>query len=43
VALIGGPDGAKLHGGRLADLAPTLLHLMGLEAPDEMTGTCLIS
>ncbi|MDP2137864.1 MAG: 2,3-bisphosphoglycerate-independent phosphoglycerate mutase [Candidatus Didemnitutus sp.] len=29
-------------GGRLADLAPTLLHLMGLPKPAEMTGECLI-
>ncbi len=28
--------------GRLADIAPTLLHLMGLEQPAEMTGECLI-
>ncbi|MBM1308851.1 2,3-bisphosphoglycerate-independent phosphoglycerate mutase [Sulfitobacter mediterraneus] len=43
VALIGGTDGAQLAEGRLADLAPTLLHLMGLEQPEEMTGACLIS
>ncbi|KIN76291.1 2,3-bisphosphoglycerate-independent phosphoglycerate mutase [Sulfitobacter mediterraneus] len=43
VALIGGPDGAQLAEGRLADLAPTLLHLMGLKQPEEMTGACLIS
>ena len=29
-------------GGRLADLAPTVLGLMGLECPPEMTGTSLI-
>ena len=43
VALIGGPKGAALSGGRLADLAPTLLHLMGIVPPPEMTGRCLIS
>ncbi|MGC1496264.1 MAG: 2,3-bisphosphoglycerate-independent phosphoglycerate mutase [Sulfitobacter sp.] len=43
VAVIGGPKGAKLSDGRLADLAPTLLHLMGLSKPDEMTGQCLLS
>ena len=44
VALIGGPGGARLRdGGRLADLAPTILHLMGLEKPQEMTGECLIA
>jgi 2,3-bisphosphoglycerate-independent phosphoglycerate mutase len=29
-------------GGRLADLAPTLLELMGLPKPKEMTGESLI-
>jgi 2,3-bisphosphoglycerate-independent phosphoglycerate mutase len=44
VALIGGPEGARLRdGGRLADLAPTILHLMGLEKPQEMTGESLIA
>ncbi len=33
---------AKLRPGRLADLAPTLLELMGYEAPAEMTGSSLI-
>jgi 2,3-bisphosphoglycerate-independent phosphoglycerate mutase len=42
VALFGGPAGVRLHGGRLADLAPTLLDLMGLPLPPEMTGTSLI-
>ena len=41
VALIGA--GGTLKDGRLADLAPTLLQLMGLEQPTEMTGTSLIS
>jgi len=40
--LVGGPDGAELADGRLADLAPTLLELMGLPQPDEMTGESLI-
>ncbi len=26
----------------LADIAPTLLHLMGIDAPEEMTGELLI-
>ncbi len=30
------------NGGRLADIAPTLLRLMDLEKPPEMTGECLI-
>ena len=43
VVLVGGPAGAKLRdGGRLADLAPTLLSLMGLEQPAEMTGKSLL-
>ncbi|SCZ80968.1 2,3-bisphosphoglycerate-independent phosphoglycerate mutase [Acidaminobacter hydrogenoformans] len=36
-------EGVKLKsGGRLCDLAPTLLELMGLEKPAEMTGVSLI-
>ena len=42
VAVVGGPDGATLAGGRLSDLAPTLLELMGLPQPLEMTGQSLI-
>ena len=42
VILVGGPEGAALADGRLADLAPTLLALMGLDQPPEMTGQCLI-
>jgi 2,3-bisphosphoglycerate-independent phosphoglycerate mutase len=42
VALIGGPEGAGLADGRLADLAPTLLELMDLPQPEEMTGRSLI-
>ncbi len=38
VILAGGPPGAALTDGRLCDLAPTLLALMGLDAPPEMTG-----
>ncbi|MDB5294082.1 MAG: pgm [Phycisphaerales bacterium] len=35
--------GKKLNqGGRLADVAPTLLHLLGLDRPAEMTGRSLI-
>jgi 2,3-bisphosphoglycerate-independent phosphoglycerate mutase len=34
---------AKLHDGRLADLAPTLLDLMGLDKPAEMTGRSLLT
>jgi len=42
VALIGGPAGARIRDGRLADIAPTLLELMGLAPPPEMTGVSLI-
>ncbi len=42
VMLTGGPAGATLRDGRLADLAPTLLDLMGLDQPPEMTGQSLI-
>jgi 2,3-bisphosphoglycerate-independent phosphoglycerate mutase len=31
-----------VHGGALADVAPTILHIMGLRPPAEMTGRCLI-
>ena len=32
----------KLRDGRLADIAPTMLDLMGLKQPEEMTGQTLI-
>ena len=35
--------GASLKPGRLADIAPTILHVMGLEQPAAMTGECLLS
>ena len=43
VILVGGPDKAKLHDGCLADLAPTLLQLLGVRQPDVMTGQSLLS
>ncbi|MCA0907361.1 2,3-bisphosphoglycerate-independent phosphoglycerate mutase [Ruegeria marisrubri] len=43
VALVGGPEGARLRQGRLSDLAPTLLDLMNLPKPPEMTGESLLS
>lgn len=43
VILYGGPEGVSLRSGRLADLAPTLLDLMDLDLPAEMTGETLIS
>jgi 2,3-bisphosphoglycerate-independent phosphoglycerate mutase len=42
LVLVGGPAEASLHNGRLGDLAPTLLQLMGVEQPAEMTGEALI-
>ncbi len=42
VILVGGPEGASLASGRLSDLAPTLLQLMQLPQPKEMTGKSLI-
>lgn len=42
VVLVGGPSGASLRDGRLADLAPSLLALMELKQPAEMTGESLI-
>lgn len=34
--------GAKVENGILADVAPSILHIMGLKQPEEMTGTDLI-
>ena len=42
VLLAGAPSGTKLAEGRLADLAPTLLALMQIEQPPEMTGRSLL-
>ena len=38
-----GSDFKNLKSGRLADLAPTILHLMQLPIPKEMTGQVLVS
>ncbi len=35
--------GVRLHDGALADVAPTVLRLMGVEPPREMEGACLLS
>ncbi len=38
-----GPQSLTMHqGGSLQDVAPTLLNLMGLDAPEEMTGQSLV-
>lgn len=40
---IGGKEGAEIESGILADIAPTILHLLEIEVPDEMTGKILIT
>jgi 2,3-bisphosphoglycerate-independent phosphoglycerate mutase len=41
--LVNGPaSNKKLAGGRLSDVAPTILELMGLDQPKEMTGRSLL-
>jgi len=35
-------NSATVKEGRLADVAPSILHIMGLEKPEDMTGECLI-
>ena len=42
LVLIGSGDDVKLKPGRLADLAPTMLDLMGLEKPEKMSGESLL-
>ena len=43
LVLYGGPVGATLRpGGKLGDLAPSLLQLMGVDQPAEMTGNPLV-
>ena len=41
---VGFPEGTKLlpHGGRLADIAPTMLQALGLPQPAEMTGRSML-
>ncbi|WP_459873080.1 2,3-bisphosphoglycerate-independent phosphoglycerate mutase [Endothiovibrio diazotrophicus] len=39
---VGRPGQLDPQGGVLADIAPTMLHLMGLEQPREMTGRSLV-
>jgi 2,3-bisphosphoglycerate-independent phosphoglycerate mutase len=40
--LLGGPQGAKLKNGKLGDVAPTLLSLMDIDKPEEMSGSILL-
>jgi 2,3-bisphosphoglycerate-independent phosphoglycerate mutase len=42
VLLLGAPAGSSLAEGRLADIAPTLLALLGLAQPGAMTGRSLL-
>jgi len=42
VVLVGAAGATGLDGGRLADVAPTLLDMMGVATPPEMTGHSLI-
>jgi len=43
IVVYGAPKGTKLENGRLADIAPTVLALMGLEQPKVMTGHSLLA
>ncbi|HNP98447.1 MAG TPA: alkaline phosphatase family protein, partial [Bacteroidia bacterium] len=36
------PEYKSIRNGRLADLAPTILRMMKLDIPKEMTGKCLV-
>ena len=40
--LVNGPRGTRLLDGRLADLAPSLLVMLGIDQPAAMTGTSLL-
>jgi len=40
--LVNGPQGTRLLDGRLADLAPSLLMMLGIDQPAVMTGTSLL-
>ncbi len=42
LTIVGLPANKKLKEGRLADLAPTMLDIMGIEKPSEMTGESLL-
>jgi 2,3-bisphosphoglycerate-independent phosphoglycerate mutase len=43
IVVYGAPPGIRLEDGRLADIAPTLLALMGLDQPQAMTGHSLLA
>jgi len=37
-----GAEKIKLKEGKLADIAPTMLHFLGIEQPDDMNGENLV-
>ncbi len=43
IVIYGAPKGTKIENGRLADIAPTLLALMGMQKPAAMTGHSLLA
>jgi 2,3-bisphosphoglycerate-independent phosphoglycerate mutase len=43
IIALGAPPGTKLENGRLADIAPTMLTLMGIQKPAAMTGHSLLT
>lgn len=44
LTLVGAGDGVSLRdGGKLADIAPTILSLLGIDQPEEMTGESLLA
>jgi len=43
IIAFGAPKGSRLEDGRLSDVAPTMLDLMGLKKPDLMTGHSLLA
>ena len=42
ISVVGAPEGCDLRSGRLSDIAPTLLDLMKIAKPPEMTGESLL-
>ena len=42
LVVLGTPEGSALTDGRLADIAPTVLALLGLERPSAMSGRSLL-
>jgi 2,3-bisphosphoglycerate-independent phosphoglycerate mutase len=40
--LLNAADGTRVSDGKLGDIAPTVLKLMGLDVPGEMTGKALV-